>query len=284
VANHAWWVNRKDAEGDSLFEGGFLGLDTIGVFDRSAPLPTGGTIEQADGTAWMAGFSLTMFRIAVELAEHNRVYQDMAVKYHQHFLLFRSAMDRMGAEGTSLWDDEDGFFYDALRFADGRRVPLRVLSMVGLLSLTACEVVQPEQLERLPRLRQRILDPTLTGATSSCSTSTSTATTAPDSARATRPGGPGSLPASSRCCATSTHRRCWREPRSASDSGSGHGRECRWGERGVMDEPLPTTPSRPSRIHPWRVMSRVRRLVGLTARRRASTGIAFATHGSPIPS
>jgi hypothetical protein len=156
LVNHTWWVNRKDTEGNNLFEGGFLGLDNIGVFDRSAPMPTGGTLEQADGTAWMAGFSLTMFRLATELAEDDPVYETMAVKFYEHFLWIRSAMNRVGPDQVSLWDEEDGFLYDVLRLPDGRSVPLKVRSMVGLLALAACEVIEPEQIERLPGLVERI--------------------------------------------------------------------------------------------------------------------------------
>jgi hypothetical protein len=156
LVNHTWWINRKDAEGNNLFQGGFLGLDNIGVFDRSAPLPTGGHLEQADGTAWMAGYSLTMFRLAAELATEDPVYEEMAVKFYEHFLWIRSAMDRVGPDQVSLWDEEDGFLYDVLKLPDGRAVPLRVRSMVGLLALSACEVIEPEQIARLPRLRQRI--------------------------------------------------------------------------------------------------------------------------------
>jgi hypothetical protein len=156
LVNHTWWINRKDAEGNNLFQGGFLGLDNIGVFDRSAPMPTGGTLEQADGTAWMAGYSLTMFRLAAELAADDPVYEEMAVKFYEHFLWIRSAMDRVGPDQVSLWDEEDGFLYDVLKLPDGRAVPLKVRSMVGLLALSACEVLEPAQIAKLPRLVERI--------------------------------------------------------------------------------------------------------------------------------
>jgi hypothetical protein len=158
LLNHTWWLNRKDAEGNNLFEGGFLGLDNIGVFDRSAPMPTGGHLEQADGTAWMAGYSLTMLRMAVELAAEDPVYEEMAVKFYEHFMWIRSAMERMGTDGVSLWDEEDGFLYDVLRLPDGRSVPLKVRSMVGLLALAACEVIEPGQAERTPLLHQRVVE------------------------------------------------------------------------------------------------------------------------------
>jgi hypothetical protein len=156
LVNHTWWINRKDAEGNNLFEGGFLGLDNIGVFDRSAPMPTGGHLEQADGTAWMAGYSLTMFRLAAELALEDPAYEDMAIKFYEHFLWIRSAMDRVGPDQVSLWDEEDGFLYDVLRLPDGGSVPLKVRSMVGLLALSACEVIEPDQIAQLPGLVERI--------------------------------------------------------------------------------------------------------------------------------
>lgn len=152
MANFTWWVNRKDRDGRNVFEGGFLGLDNIGVFDRSAPLPTGGHLEQADGTAWMAMFSQNMLEMAAELAVHDPVYDDLAPKFVDHFLLIASAMNRMGGRGTGLWDEEDGFYYDLLRLPDGRAVPLRVRSMVGLLPLCATTVVEPYQREHLPHL------------------------------------------------------------------------------------------------------------------------------------
>ncbi len=147
-----WWINRKDPNGSNVFEGGFLGLDNIGVFDRSAPTPMGGRLEQADGTAWMALFALNMLSIAVNIALEQPAYQDLAAKFYKHFLWINAAMDRMGNNQDELWDEDDGFFYDLLRFPDGHSVRLKVRSMVGLLSLAACTVIQPEQIQRLPRL------------------------------------------------------------------------------------------------------------------------------------
>ncbi|SAL88526.1 hypothetical protein AWB74_08606 [Caballeronia arvi] len=134
LLNFTWWVNRKDREGNNVFEGGFLGLDNIGVFDRSAPLPTGGYLEQTDGTAWMALFCQNMLEIAVQLALNNPAYVDMCVKFVSHFLWIASSMLRTG-EGSGMWDEEDGFFYDVLRSPDGRAERLKVRSMVGLLPL-----------------------------------------------------------------------------------------------------------------------------------------------------
>ncbi|MCB9960141.1 MAG: glucosidase [Rhodospirillaceae bacterium] len=154
--NFTWWVNRKDAEGRNVFQGGFLGLDNIGVFDRSAPLPTGGFINQADGTAWMAMYALNLMRIALELARHNHVYEDIATKYFEHFLAIAEAMTNIGGRGISLWDDADGFFYDVLSLPDGATVPLKVRSMVGLIPLFAVETLEPELLDELPGFRQRL--------------------------------------------------------------------------------------------------------------------------------
>ena len=133
LLNFTWWVNRKDAEGNNIFEGGFLGLDNIGVFDRSAPLPTGGHIEQSDGTSWMAMYCLNMLTIALELALENPVYEDMATKFFEHFLYIADAMNHIGDDKTQLWDNEDGFFYDVLHLPNGERIRLKVRSMVGLI-------------------------------------------------------------------------------------------------------------------------------------------------------
>ena len=149
VLNFSWWVNRKDRFGKNLFEGGFLGLDNIGVFDRSAPLPTGGHLEQADGTAWVSMFCQNMLEIAVELAAHDSFYEDMAVKFADHFLWIAHAMNQTGPEG--MWDEEDGFYYDVLRLPDGNARRLKVRSMVGLLPLCATTVIEPWQRERVPR-------------------------------------------------------------------------------------------------------------------------------------
>jgi len=148
--NFSWWVNRKDRSGRNLFEGGFLGLDNIGVFDRSAPLPTGGYVEQADGTAWMALFCQNMLEIGVELAAQDRTYEDMATTFAGHFLLIAHAMNQTGGEG--MWDEEDGFYYDVLRRPDGSATRLKVRSMVGLLPLCATTVVEAWQRERVPHL------------------------------------------------------------------------------------------------------------------------------------
>ena len=149
MLNFTWWVNRKDRFGKNVFEGGFLGLDNIGVFDRSAPLPTGGHLEQADGTAWMALFTQNMAEIAVELAAQDPVYEDMVLKFIEHFLYIASAMNRSGQD--SMWDEEDGFYYDLLRLPDGSATRLKVRSMVGLLPLCATTVVEAWQRERVPR-------------------------------------------------------------------------------------------------------------------------------------
>ena len=141
LLNFTWWVNRKDPEGKNVFEGGFLGLDNIGVFDRSAPLPTGGTLQQADGTAWMCFFCQNMLEIALELAKHDPGYQDIATKFAEHFFWIATAMSRVGTQEDDLWDEEDGFFYDVLRFPDGSAERIKVRSMVGLLPLCATVVL-----------------------------------------------------------------------------------------------------------------------------------------------
>ena len=148
--NFSWWVNRKDRFGKNLFEGGFLGLDNIGVFDRSSPLPTGGHLEQADGTAWVSMFCQNMAEIAVELAANDPMYEDMAIKFTNHFVWIARAMNQTGPEG--MWDEEDGFYYDVLRLPDGSARRLKVRSMVGLLPLCATTVVEPWQRERVPRV------------------------------------------------------------------------------------------------------------------------------------
>src|SRR5437867_4142118 len=152
LLNFTWWVNRKDRFGKNVFEGGFLGLDNIGVFDRSAPLPTGGHLEQADGTAWMALFCQNMLEISVELAMHRPAYVDMAVKFVEHFLWIASSMVHAG-EDVGMWDEEDGFFYDVLRLPDGGAQRLKVRSMVGLLPLCAATVFQGQLLAKYPELR-----------------------------------------------------------------------------------------------------------------------------------
>jgi hypothetical protein len=160
MLNFTWWVNRKDAEGRNVFQGGFLGLDNIGVFDRSAQLPTGGHIDQADGTSWMAMYALNLMRIALELAQNNRVYEDVATKFLEHFLHIAEAMAHIGGDdgqqGVGLWDDHDKFFYDVLHLPDGTMTPLKVRSMVGLIPLFAVETLEPELLERVPEFKRRL--------------------------------------------------------------------------------------------------------------------------------
>jgi hypothetical protein len=156
MLNFTWWVNRKDAEGRNVFQGGFLGLDNIGVFDRSAQLPTGGHIDQADGTSWMAMYALNLMRIALELAQHNHVYEDIATKFLEHFLHIAEAMSNIGDEGIGLWDEQDKFFYDVLHLPDGSMVPLKVRSMVGLIPLFAVETLEPELLDKVPEFRRRL--------------------------------------------------------------------------------------------------------------------------------
>ncbi|HET6574815.1 MAG TPA: glucosidase, partial [Fimbriiglobus sp.] len=154
LLNFTWWVNRKDRTGRNVFEGGFLGLDNIGVFDRSSPLPTGGCLEQADGTAWMALFCQNMLEIAAELALTDPDYGDMGLKFVEHFFWIASSMTHVGGE-TGMWDEEDGFFYDVLRLPDGRAERLKVRSMVGLLPLCAATVFDGKVLEKYPEIRER---------------------------------------------------------------------------------------------------------------------------------
>jgi len=153
LLNFTWWVNRKDAEGNNLFQGGFLGLDNIGVFDRSNPLPSGGFLQQSDGTAWMAFYCLTMLSIALELAQENSVYEDLASKFFEHFVRIADAMNNLG--GTGLWDPTDGFYYDQLKL-NGQMIPLRSRSLVGLLPLIAVEVLEEEKIQRLPGFWKRM--------------------------------------------------------------------------------------------------------------------------------
>jgi hypothetical protein len=155
LLNFAWWVNRKDAGGRNIFQGGFLGLDNVGVFDRSAPLPTGGTIDQADGTAWMASYALNMMHIAIELAFTKPVYEDLAAKFFEHFLSIAQAMSDMGGDGVGLWDEAEGFYYDVLSLPDCRKLPVRVRSIVGLIPIFAVEVLSPEVFDRLPLFAAR---------------------------------------------------------------------------------------------------------------------------------
>jgi hypothetical protein len=156
MLNFTWWVNRKDNFDRNIFQGGFLGLDNIGVFDRSAQLPTGGYINQSDGTSWMAMYALNLMRIALELAEHDHVYEDIASKFFEHFLSIAEAMSCMLCDGGGLWDEQDQFFYDVLVLPDNRRVPLRIRSMVGLIPLFAVETLEPETLDKMPGFRRRL--------------------------------------------------------------------------------------------------------------------------------
>jgi hypothetical protein len=153
LLNFTWWVNRKDTEGNNIFAGGFLGLDNIGVFDRSKPLPTGGYLQQADGTAWMGFYCLTMLSMALELAQTRPAYQDMASKFFEHFVAICDSMNSLG--GTGLWDEDDGFYYDQLRM-DGKAIPLKTRSLVGLLPLVAVEVLEEEKIQKFKGFRRRL--------------------------------------------------------------------------------------------------------------------------------
>lgn len=157
MLNFNWWVNRKDPAGRNVFAGGFLGLDNIGVFDRSAQLPTGGTLEQADGTAWMAFYCQCMLEIALILCEHDEIYEEVAFKFVQHFIWIAYAMDRIGENADEMWDEEDGFFYDLLRLPDGQTMRLKVRSMVGLLPLCASTVFEKDAATRYPKLTELIV-------------------------------------------------------------------------------------------------------------------------------
>ena len=152
MLNFNWWVNRKDPEGRNVFAGGFLGLDNIGVFDRSAPLPTGGHLDQADGTAWMAFYCQNMLEIALILAESDPMYEEIAYRFVEHFLWITYAMDRIGENHDEMWDSEDGFFYDLLHLPNGDAMRLKVRSLVGLLPLCAATVFEPGAGPRIPRL------------------------------------------------------------------------------------------------------------------------------------
>jgi len=156
LLNFTWWVNRKDSDGNNVFGGGFLGLDNIGVFDRSKESPEEGHLEQADGTAWMGMFSLNMLAIALELASKNPVYEDVATKFFEHFLYIAAALNNIGGEGVSLWDEEDQFFYDVVHTPSGTSMPLKVRSLVGLIPMLAVETIEPGVLERLPGFRERL--------------------------------------------------------------------------------------------------------------------------------
>ncbi len=156
LLNFTWWVNRKDRDGHNVFQGGFLGLDNIGVFDRSKELPGGGHLAQADGTAWMGFYSLQMMQMALELATENDVYEDLATKFFEHFLYIGGALNNLGGSGISLWDDEDSFFYDVIHMPDDSMIQLKVRSLVGLLPLLAVETLEPALLERMPAFARRL--------------------------------------------------------------------------------------------------------------------------------
>jgi len=156
MLNFTWWVNRKDAEGLNVFQGGFLGLDNIGLFDRSRPLPTGGHIEQSDGTSWMGMFCLNMLAISLELAVHNSAYEDIALKFFEHFLFIAEAMNNIAGEDISLWDDEDEFFYDVLHLENGENIPLKIRSMVGLIPLFAVTTIEPSLLDKVPQFKHHL--------------------------------------------------------------------------------------------------------------------------------
>ncbi len=156
LLNFTWWVNRKDSEGRNVFQGGFLGLDNIGVFDRSAPLPTGGFIEQADGTGWMAMYCLNLLAIAMELAGEDPAYEDVASKFWEHFLYIANAINHLGSDGEGMWNEEDGFYYDVLHMPDSSHVPMKVRSMVGLIPLFAVETLEPDLCLKLDGFRRRM--------------------------------------------------------------------------------------------------------------------------------
>jgi hypothetical protein len=157
LLNFTWWVNRKDTQGNNVFQGGFLGLDNIGVFDRSATLPTGGTIDESDGTSWMGIYALTMLAIAAELSKGNVVYEDIASKFFEHFLYIADAMNAIGEDAIGLWNEVDGFYYDVLHLPDGSHFPLRVRSLVGLIPLLAVATLEANLLDSMPNFRRRML-------------------------------------------------------------------------------------------------------------------------------
>ncbi|HEX8846231.1 MAG TPA: hypothetical protein VF791_16400 [Pyrinomonadaceae bacterium] len=156
MLNFTWWVNRKDTEGNNIFEGGFLGLDNVGVFDRSSQLPDGSFIEQSDGTSWMAMYTLNLLAIALELAREDQAYEDVASKFWEHFIHIAHAMNNIGRDNVDLWNEEDGFYYDVLHTPEGHHIPMRVHSIVGLIPLFAIETLEPEMLDRLPGFKRRM--------------------------------------------------------------------------------------------------------------------------------
>ncbi|MGB8885303.1 MAG: glucosidase [Candidatus Korobacteraceae bacterium] len=156
ILNFTWWVNRLDAQGRNIFQGGFLGLDNIGVFDRSQPLPTGGYTNQSDGTAWMAMYALNLMRIALELARDDSAYQDVASKFFEHFLYIARAMSDIAGHGIGLWDEQDNFYYSVLNLPDGQNIPIRIRSILGLIPLFAVEVIEQELLDIMPHFKDRL--------------------------------------------------------------------------------------------------------------------------------
>jgi Glycosyl hydrolase family 63 C-terminal domain len=156
LINFTWWVNRKDSKGNNVFEGGFLGLDNIGVFDRSNTLPGGGVLEQADGTSWMAMYCLNMLEMALEISQHNPAYEDVTTKFFEHFVYIAESLNRIGENWTGSWDDEEGFFYDVLSMPDGKYIPVKVRSLVGLSTLFATLVLKKEMLEKVPDFHKRL--------------------------------------------------------------------------------------------------------------------------------
>ena len=157
LMNFTWWCNRKDTEGKNVFEGGFLGLDNIGLFNRSDPLPTGGTLEQADATGWMGFYSLSMLNIALELAKHRRIYEDIASKFFEHFILISDAMQyRKGSEAKSLWNDQDGFYYDAISWGGPWAHQMPVRSLVGLIPMYATLTLEPDVVNRFPAVQEAL--------------------------------------------------------------------------------------------------------------------------------
>ena len=156
LLNFTWWVNQKDASGMNIFQGGFLGLDNISVFDRSKPLPFGGRIDQSDGTAWMGFFCVIMMKISLELSLFDPIYQDCATKFFEHFLRIASAMNNCGGRGISFWDPEDAFYYDILHLPDDSIIPMKVRSIVGLLPMLAVETLEPEPIKKTPVFERRV--------------------------------------------------------------------------------------------------------------------------------
>lgn len=158
LMNFTWWVNRKDAGGNNVFEGGFLGLDNIGIFNRSEPLPTGGVLRQSDGTAWMAFYCLNMLNMALELAKHNPSYEDIASKFFEHFLFISDAMTFKsgGSDEVSLWNEEDGFYYDAISWSHGHFQQLPVRSLVGLIPTYATLTLEPSAIKKFPGFKKRM--------------------------------------------------------------------------------------------------------------------------------